>query len=56
MLVVNYVSNNWCGAEVRRAAPHTPVVVGSGVTVDNAQRYLDASAIIVGSHFKQNGR
>ncbi|KAG0727217.1 hypothetical protein GWK47_035102 [Chionoecetes opilio] len=33
-----------------------PVVVGSGVTRDNAHKFLDAHGLIVGSHFKQGGR
>ena len=33
-----------------------PVLVGSGVTVDNLKEYLDADALIVGSHFKKEGR
>jgi uncharacterized protein len=33
-----------------------PVLVGSGVTVDNVDRYLTlADGLIIGSYFKQNG-
>ncbi|XP_022598377.1 uncharacterized protein F13E9.13, mitochondrial-like isoform X2 [Seriola dumerili] len=32
-----------------------PVLIGSGVTYDNVERYLDASGMIIGSHFKQGG-
>lgn len=32
-----------------------PVLIGSGVTYDNIQSYLDANGIIIGSHFKENG-
>ncbi|KAM3876878.1 uncharacterized protein F13E9.13, mitochondrial [Diretmus argenteus] len=32
-----------------------PVLIGSGVTYDNVERYLDANAMIVGSHFKKGG-
>ncbi|XP_047435707.1 uncharacterized protein F13E9.13, mitochondrial isoform X1 [Mugil cephalus] len=32
-----------------------PVLIGSGVTYDNMERYLDASGMIVGSHFKYGG-
>ncbi|XP_051918755.1 uncharacterized protein F13E9.13, mitochondrial isoform X1 [Hippocampus zosterae] len=32
-----------------------PVLVGSGVTHDNVDRYLGASGLIVGSHFKSGG-
>uniref|UniRef100_A0A8D9ELB0 Uncharacterized protein F13E9.13, mitochondrial n=1 Tax=Cacopsylla melanoneura TaxID=428564 RepID=A0A8D9ELB0_9HEMI len=33
-----------------------PVLVGSGVTIDNVQQYKMADAFIIGSHFKQDGR
>lgn len=33
-----------------------PVMVGSGVTAENLRNYSKANALIVGSHFKQNGR
>lgn len=33
-----------------------PVLIGSGVTADNLQRYLDANGMIIGSHFKEGGR
>ncbi|KAF5281643.1 hypothetical protein FQR65_LT14617 [Abscondita terminalis] len=32
-----------------------PIIVGSGVTVDNLSHYLLADAVIIGSHFKLNG-
>lgn len=32
-----------------------PVLIGSGVTEDNVQHYLDANAMIIGSHFKRGG-
>uniref|UniRef100_A0A3P9HZB5 Zgc:162297 n=1 Tax=Oryzias latipes TaxID=8090 RepID=A0A3P9HZB5_ORYLA len=32
-----------------------PVLIGSGVTLDNVDRYLDASGWIIGSHFKVGG-
>lgn len=32
-----------------------PVLVGSGVTVDNVHMYKSASGLIVGSEFKRNG-
>nr|XP_020461563.1 uncharacterized protein F13E9.13, mitochondrial-like isoform X2 [Monopterus albus] len=32
-----------------------PVLIGSGVTYDNAERYLDANGMIIGSHFKEGG-
>lgn len=37
-------------------ASHLPVLVGSGVTIDNVQNYLGAAAFIVGSHFKLNSQ
>ncbi|XP_060923799.1 uncharacterized protein F13E9.13, mitochondrial [Limanda limanda] len=33
-----------------------PVLIGSGVTYDNMERYLDANGMIIGSHFKEGGR
>jgi len=32
-----------------------PVLIGSGVTYDNVDHYMDAGAMIIGSHFKQGG-
>lgn len=32
-----------------------PVIVGSGVTLDNLEAYTKADALIVGSYFKDNG-
>nr|XP_026692881.1 uncharacterized protein F13E9.13, mitochondrial-like [Ciona intestinalis] len=32
-----------------------PVLVGSGVTADNVDKYIHTSALIVGSHFKVGG-
>ncbi|XP_053178757.1 uncharacterized protein F13E9.13, mitochondrial [Scomber japonicus] len=32
-----------------------PVLIGSGVTYDNIERYLDANGMIIGSHFKKSG-
>lgn len=31
------------------------MLIGSGVTYDNVESYLDANAMIVGSHFKLGG-
>lgn len=33
-----------------------PVIVGSGVHYENVQDYLNADALIVGSHFKKDGK
>ncbi|XP_053305072.1 uncharacterized protein F13E9.13, mitochondrial-like [Spea bombifrons] len=40
--------------EVRRSVK-IPVLVGSGVTPDNVEQYIDANALIIGSHFKKDG-
>ncbi|XP_035538346.1 uncharacterized protein F13E9.13, mitochondrial [Morone saxatilis] len=32
-----------------------PVLIGSGVTYDNIERYMDANGMIIGSHFKEGG-
>ncbi|KAJ6665979.1 hypothetical protein lerEdw1_000883 [Lerista edwardsae] len=40
--------------EVRHAVK-IPVLVGSGVTLENVKDYLDANALIVGSYFKKGG-
>ncbi|KAG7481949.1 mitochondrial Precursor [Solea senegalensis] len=32
-----------------------PVLIGSGVTYDNMERYLNANGMIIGSHFKEGG-
>ncbi|CAL8246732.1 unnamed protein product [Lota lota] len=32
-----------------------PVLIGSGVTYDNVDHYIDANAMIIGSHFKKGG-
>ncbi|XP_018594417.1 uncharacterized protein F13E9.13, mitochondrial [Scleropages formosus] len=36
-------------------AVRLPVLIGSGVTRENVEEYLDASAMIIGSHFKKGG-
>ena len=40
--------------DVRRNI-NLPVIVGSGVTSSNVTEYLDANALIVGSHLKLHG-
>ena len=40
---------------ITQRAVELPVLVGSGVTLDNVGDYLKASALIVGSHFKTDG-
>lgn len=43
--------------EVRqvKAAVNIPVVIGSGVNIDNLDQFLEADAVIVGSSLKQEG-
>ncbi|XP_049829809.1 uncharacterized protein F13E9.13, mitochondrial isoform X1 [Schistocerca gregaria] len=33
-----------------------PVLIGSGVTAENFKKYMNADGLIVGSHFKKDGR
>ncbi|XP_039931701.1 uncharacterized protein F13E9.13, mitochondrial-like isoform X1 [Hirundo rustica] len=40
--------------EVKNAVK-IPVLVGSGVTLENVRNYLDADALIIGSYFKKEG-
>uniref|UniRef100_UPI00398E56D4 uncharacterized protein F13E9.13, mitochondrial isoform X2 n=2 Tax=Pristiophorus japonicus TaxID=55135 RepID=UPI00398E56D4 len=40
--------------DVKRAV-RIPVLVGSGVTVENMEQYMDADAMIIGSYFKKGG-
>ncbi|XP_010137444.1 PREDICTED: uncharacterized protein F13E9.13, mitochondrial-like, partial [Buceros rhinoceros silvestris] len=40
--------------EVKRAVK-IPVLIGSGVTLENVRNYLDANALIIGSYFKKEG-
>lgn len=44
----------FCFSEVSQSV-RIPVLIGSGVTYENVEHYLDASAMIVGSHFKLGG-
>lgn len=39
-----------------KTAVSLPVIVGSGVDYENVQNYLNADALIVGSHFKKEGK
>lgn len=32
-----------------------PIIIGSGVTRDNLKEYMQADALIIGSHFKEGG-
>ncbi len=43
-----------CVTEVTQSV-RIPVLIGSGVTHDNVEHYLQASAMIIGSHFKKGG-
>lgn len=38
-----------------KQATTLPILVGSGVTADNVLSYLQADALIIGSHFKTHG-
>lgn len=40
--------------EVKKATDG-PVLIGSGVTIDNIEDYLSSDALIIGSHFKNAG-
>lgn len=43
--------------EVKLGCENMPVIVGSGVTKDNVRNFLGrADALIIGSHFKQDGK
>ncbi|XP_014276359.1 uncharacterized protein F13E9.13, mitochondrial isoform X2 [Halyomorpha halys] len=39
-----------------KSAVEIPVIVGSGVTINNMECYVEADAFIVGSHFKKYGK
>lgn len=41
-------------SEVKHAVK-IPVLIGSGVTLENVRDYLDANALIIGSYFKKEG-
>lgn len=41
-------------SEVKHAVK-IPVLIGSGVTLENVRNYLDANALIIGSYFKKEG-
>lgn len=36
-------------------ATELPVLIGSGMTLDNIEKYISADGVIVGSHFKHDG-
>ncbi|CAN2389355.1 BtpA family [Pristimantis euphronides] len=40
--------------EVQRSV-QIPVLIGSGVTLDNVEKYINANALIIGSYFKHGG-
>lgn len=33
-----------------------PVIIGSGVDIDNIEDYIEADAFIIGSHFKEENK
>ncbi|KAJ3660724.1 hypothetical protein Zmor_005160 [Zophobas morio] len=39
-----------------QACTSLPVLIGSGITVDNVSNYSSADAFIIGSHFKKGGK
>lgn len=39
-----------------KSSTSLPVLVGSGVTLENVEDYVTADALIVGSYFKRNGK
>lgn len=39
-----------------KSSTSLPVMVGSGVTLENVENYISADALIVGSYFKQHGK
>jgi len=38
-----------------KEAVNIPLLIGSGVDLNNIKQYLGASALIIGSHFKEDG-
>ncbi|KAM4614460.1 uncharacterized protein F13E9.13, mitochondrial-like [Discoglossus pictus] len=38
-----------------RGSVKIPVLIGSGVTLENVEKYIDANALIIGSYFKKDG-
>lgn len=40
--------------EVKKSV-EMPVLIGSGVTIENLHHYIQASALIIGSYFKEGG-
>lgn len=38
-----------------KSTTRLPVIIGSGVTLENLENYLKADALIIGSYFKSNG-
>ena len=42
-------------SEVIKATPNLPVLIGSGITPENAKNFEKAHGFIVGSYLKQNG-
>lgn len=49
-----HVESPICLTEVTQSV-RIPVLIGSGVTHDNVEQYLQANAMIIGSHFKKGG-
>jgi len=43
-------------SDVMKAVPDMPVLVGSGVTTENMEKFANAHALIIGSYFKKEGQ
>lgn len=57
---IKFINNLLCTsklhcAEVKQIAKG-PVLIGSGVSISNIGNYLSSDAVIVGSHFKVDGK
>lgn len=42
--------------EELKCSTSLPILVGSGVTLENVHDYMSADALIIGSYFKRNGK
>uniref|UniRef100_A0A0N4Z616 BtpA family membrane complex biogenesis protein n=1 Tax=Parastrongyloides trichosuri TaxID=131310 RepID=A0A0N4Z616_PARTI len=44
-----------CDISLVQKVTKLPVLIGSGVTIENMVKYKDANGFIIGTHFKENG-
>jgi predicted TIM-barrel enzyme len=53
-----YITAHYCQHCITDVKQTTkvPVLIGSGVTTGNINKYMEANAVIVGTHFKENER